>query len=97
MMGAIAILTRLQSRRLIVVRFTAEETGFCLLQNDKIGSGSHTASHSVDGGNFHAGDKAAGGLELVTHLQLVQSLRISRAIRPRPHTPSWNAQGQLHV
>ena len=91
-MGAIAILTRLQPRRLVVVRFTAEETGFCLLQNDKIGSGSHTASHSVDGGNFHAGDKAAGGLELVTHLQLVQRLKMRGAITP----PPFAARGELY-
>ena len=29
-----------------------EETGFCLLQSDEIGSGSHTASYLVDAGDF---------------------------------------------
>ena len=36
-----------------------------------------------------------GGYQMVSHLHLVPSLRMSGAISPLPHMRSWRAQGQL--
>jgi hypothetical protein len=37
------------------------------------------------------GDKAAGGVKLTTHLQLVPRSRKRASIHPLPHKPSWHS------
>jgi hypothetical protein len=35
-------------------------------------------------------------VKLTTHLPLVSGLRMSGAVTPLPHMPSWRAQGQIY-
>jgi hypothetical protein len=36
-------------------------------------------------------------MELIPALHLVLTLRMSGAVPPHPHMPSWHAQGQLYL
>jgi len=68
---------------------------FSLLQIMWTGSGAHPGSYSVGTWIFPRGKVA--GHDVDHSLHLVSNLRMSGAILPLPHMPSWHGQGQLHL
>jgi hypothetical protein len=64
---------------------------FSLLHVFQIGSGVHPTSYTIDTGSSFLGGKAAGGVKLTTHLQLLPRSRKCGSIHPLPHTPSWRS------
>jgi hypothetical protein len=81
----------------IVVPYMPWESDLSLLQSVQTGSGTHSASYSMDTeGSFLVG-MVAGGITTTIHPHLVPGLSMSGAILPLPHTFSWHAQGHLYI
>jgi hypothetical protein len=62
---------------------------FFLRHRVRTDSEAHPASYSMGIGDFIHGGKAAGGLKLITHLQLASRLRMREAVPPLPYISSW--------
>jgi hypothetical protein len=75
----------------IVVRSPSGAQGFCLYLNVLTSSVSHAFSCFMGTGGSVVGIKRVIG-KLTTRLHLVPRLRITGAVLPRLHVPSWREQ-----
>jgi hypothetical protein len=71
------------------VRFPAGAGNFSVHHHIQNGSGAHLASYPMGTRGFFPGSKAAGAWSWPLTSILCRDPRMSGAIHPLPHTPSW--------
>jgi hypothetical protein len=71
--------------------WTDEGTNLSFLHVVQTGSGAYPASYLMGAGGSFPGSKAAGGVKLTTHVQLLPRSRIRGFLHPLPHTSSWRS------
>jgi len=93
--GTVARLRATQPRDSISIHDRGDKCS--IHQNIQTGSGDHPASYSTVTGYSFRSNRATGSVKLTVHLHLPPGLKMSDAIPPLLHVPSWCIQRQLHI